>query len=209
MTSSGDASITVEQVAAVFAGELEGFGVDEVLDAEGIDPSVWPDARARVLAAVADDPDEHARYTAALQKAQDHLHCDVRPLFDDVNAWVAFVHAVDTEPFAALAAAHGLVSNDLSRLERHWRKRLSEDASLRERAKELRRSPAPLPPLVVGERKLVPSPFASATTSAAASARARAELAHVHDDGLDLAAAAPHGDDLCDDPVGRRARGCS
>ncbi len=154
------ASIPLEQVAAVFAGEQEGFALEEVLDVEGIDAAIWEDARADALLRVATDPEEHARYAEALQESQDRLHCDVKPVFSDVAAWVAFVHLTEKQPFAALAAKHALVPNDLCRLERHWRERLDSDRALSHRARLLREDPPDLPPLVVGERTLVPSPYA-------------------------------------------------
>lgn len=81
-------------------------------------------------------------------------------MFDDLAAWVAFVHTTQKQPFSTLAATHDLVPNDLSRLQRHWRQRLDADRALSQRARILREDPPSLPPLTVGERKLVPSPYA-------------------------------------------------
>lgn len=165
MTEASDKAIPLEQIAAVFAAEQEGFALEEVLAVEGIESELWEPARAESIVSVATDVEQHARYTEALIASQDRLHCDVAPVFDDVSAWVAFVHAVDKASFATLASTHGLVSNDLSRLERHWRTRFAEDAALSKQAKALRKSPPALPALVVGERTLVPSPYAKAKDS--------------------------------------------
>lgn len=56
------APIPLEQVAAVFAAEQEGFALEEVLAVEGIEAPAWEDARAHTLLQVATDREAHARY---------------------------------------------------------------------------------------------------------------------------------------------------
>jgi hypothetical protein len=162
MSDSSSSVLPLEQVAAILAAEQEGFAIEEILAVEGVSEEAWTKARASWLDQATSDPSVHQRYAAALVAAQDRLHCDVTPLFDHVSAWIALLRAFPLQPRGELLSKHRLTLGDLARLERHWRQKFAASAALSKEASELRSAsdPPALPALHVGERKLVPSPYA-------------------------------------------------
>jgi len=158
-------TLPLEQLAAILAAEQDGFAIDEILAVEGVSEEDWQEARERLLPAIVDDVDAHARYQRALIDAQDRLACPVSPLYEDMRAWVAFLHVAEGVPLQDLLDDHGLTANDVARLQRHWRDRFAGDPSLARQAGRLRKAEPPpeLGILQVGERELTPSPYAAGT----------------------------------------------
>lgn len=95
-------------------------------------------------------------YQAALEAAQDGYHRSVEPLYEDVEAWVAYSLALGARTgTAALLSEKGLTLGDLARLERHWRQRMEQDPAIAEQAKQAKETVVgkPLPDIVIGPRE--------------------------------------------------------
>jgi hypothetical protein len=154
-----DGGVPLAQFAAVTAALAEGFPLDAVLAVEELDAERWAAADLAWTAQLAGGGEALARYEAALASAEDRLARRVAPIEDDLGAWLAFLDASSrAKDPAAFLAGHGLGTNDLARLGRRWRRRMSADRALEKRAADLRRQgPGALPPLRVGNAKLVPS----------------------------------------------------
>jgi hypothetical protein len=160
------AGVPLMQLAAVAAARAEGFPIEEVLDAEGLEPAAYraADIAYKIRLANAAEREQLAEaYKAELARAEDRLSRDVSPLDDDVDAWVRFLgtYSAQSAPTDWLAAI-GLSLPDLSRLARIWGRRLESDESLRKRIEKAARDKKPydVSSLKVSPPKLVPSPVA-------------------------------------------------
>jgi hypothetical protein len=151
--------VPLGQVAWVLAAEQDGFTLANILAKEGLDVERYERARADVVERVAVDPDLYEEYSEAQRLAQDRLHCPIKPLYDDLAAWLALSALIDVEGYDQAAGARGLTWNDVARLERHWQRRLRADGRLDRRARQFRRDGVALPELQIGQRHLVRSPW--------------------------------------------------
>jgi hypothetical protein len=158
--------ISLVQLAAVAAARAQGFSLEEALDIEGLEPAQYRQADVACKAQLADPAAGAATFAAyekELARAEERLARRVRPIDEDLAAWVHFLGAYGAHPAPAeLLAGLGLAMPDLARLGRLWAQKLSADASLRQRAEKLGREkpPAAPPPLRVEPARLVPSPDA-------------------------------------------------
>lgn len=141
--------ISLAEYAAVEAALAEGFGLDEVLEVEGIELPPWSAAAPRWKRRLVDAPALFAAYEEELARAEDWLEREVTPLRMDLAAWVAFLdaYAAHPQPLELLRASK-LGMNDMSRLSRAWELRMKDDPSIKRRIAELRkRAPLLLPPI--------------------------------------------------------------
>jgi hypothetical protein len=157
---------SLAQYAAVVAALAEGFALDAVLAVEGVRATDWRRAarawRTHLVeqAAKKDGSELFQHYEKELATAEDRLGRSVAPLDDDLNAWLAFLHAwaAEAEP-AALLEQLGMTMNDVARLRRRWDARMASDERLRKQAEdEAKGARRALPPIRLGEALLRPSP---------------------------------------------------
>jgi hypothetical protein len=154
-----EVELSVEGLAAVHAGELDGFTVAEVLATEGISAGMWTKGRAGLTRDVARDPRTFSEYRRHLEVAQDRLFREVSPLFEDAGAWATFLALSDARGVDVVLRAHDLTHGDLARLERHWRRCAERDVLLGKRLQQLRARVSKEPELrvVVGARRPRPA----------------------------------------------------
>lgn len=142
--------ISLAEYAAVQAGLGEGLELDAVLELEGIDPAVWPDAEDAwsdlLLEDLEADGPLESEYDARLAEGQERYGRRVPPLDEDLAKWLDFVRiwAADAEPIAFLERL-GLRPADVLRLQRMWSGRLAAEPALQQEAREiLERDPGDL-----------------------------------------------------------------
>jgi hypothetical protein len=154
--------VTLDGYAGVVAGLAEGLPIADVLRNERVDPAVWPDAEEAFQDLLADDEEGlvQARFDELLAAAQTRYGRSVKPLDDDVGAWLDFARlfAAAEEPLSFLASL-GVRSTDLLRLHRCWAERIADDPQVADAARAaLEREPRALPALLFGDRVLRPPP---------------------------------------------------
>jgi len=150
-----DEQLGLEALARVEAAEQDDVPLEEVLAELEVEQDAWWGARPSLIEKASQDAGSFKSYQAALETAQDGYHRSVEPLFDDVEAWVAYSLALGAPTgCAALLTEKGLTLGDLGRLERHWRQRMQEDPATAKRAKEAKEAVMgkPLPDIVIGPR---------------------------------------------------------
>ena len=154
--------LALAHYAAVKAAVAEGFTLDEVLTVEGLSPEDFKRADATWKTELATNPHLLGKYAEALAHAEGRLDRTVEPLAVDAAAWTSFLAAIETHEHALdLLATLGLGVNDLSRLARHWSRRLEAEPALAKRLAELRKkTSAAIPTIKVGPPILRPSPMA-------------------------------------------------
>lgn len=160
--------VPLMQLAAVAAARAEGFPMEEVLAAEGLELAAYRRADVAYKIRLADPAHRErlvADYEKELERAEDRLTRKVSPIDEDVDAWVRFLasYAAQSTP-ADWIAALGLSLPDLSRLSRMWRRRFESDETLERRAEDASRDKKPydVSSLRVAAPKLVASPAARA-----------------------------------------------
>ena len=163
--------VALLQLAAIHAAQAEGFSLQQVLEIEGLPELHWFEAEVSWKARLVGDPAIFARYEQLVAEHQGRLGRPVTPLDDDLRAWVAFLRAYGSHPAPfELLAELGLGLNDLARLSRLWRRRFDSEANQAKQAEKLaakhelrwqRHAQLPeLPPIQVGEPRLLPSELA-------------------------------------------------
>lgn len=163
--------VELEQVAAVHADLEAGFPLAEVLAVENIDAARWPYLEAAWKVSLVDEPEVFARYEAARAEHRRRLARPVKPLDEDVDAWVVFLRCYEEadDPFALLAGLR-MSLGDMALLGEHWGRRFDASTKLAQRAAkvslrlesrfERHGERAPVPFIEVGEPRLVASPAA-------------------------------------------------
>jgi hypothetical protein len=147
--------ISLARYAAVMAAVAEPFPRGRVLALEEIDPEaflaaeiVWKQRLARR------DGPVFGRFALELAAAEDWLIRRVTPLYQEPEAWAAFLAAMRAQPARVLEET-GLGSNDFARLSRHWARLAREDRGLAaDVADHLGRGPSELPRIVAEPRRL-------------------------------------------------------
>lgn len=142
--SSSTPSITLSQFAGIRAALTEGHPLERVLAQEGVPAWRWRDLERELTTQVTSDPEAFARYAEDLERAENHLDRPVRPLDDDIAAWVGFLEAYRVGG-QALLDRHALRATDVGRLQREWKLRLEGDDDLRREAERLTERPPPPP----------------------------------------------------------------
>lgn len=167
------AGVSLVQLASVAAARAEGFSLEQILNAEGLEAEAYRAADIEYKRRLV-EPDERdrlaANYTQELARAEDRLGRKVSPLDDDIEAWVRFLGAYGTQSAPAeWLVTLGLIPPDLSRLSRNWKQRLDADEGLRKKAEKSAREKKPYDAssLSVVPAKLVPSPLAKRLEKAA------------------------------------------
>ncbi|TKD11749.1 hypothetical protein [Polyangium fumosum] len=156
--------LSLAHYAAVKAAVAEGFTLDEVLATEGLSPEDFKRADTTWKTELAADQHLLGRYAEALAHAEGRLDRTVEPLSIDATAWANFLTAIETHEHPLdLLATLGLGMNDLSRLARHWSRRLEAEPALAKRLAELRKKDSgSIPTIKIGPPMLRPSPMARA-----------------------------------------------
>lgn len=160
----------LDALARVEAADQDDIPLDEVLRELNVEEPAWLSARPSLIQQASENASAFKSYQAALESAQDGYHRSVEPLYDDVEAWVAYSLALGAPAgTAALLSEKGLTLGDLARLERHWRQRMQQDPSVAKQAKEAKQTVVgkPLPDIVVGPRKAPDAPNESPATAPA------------------------------------------
>ncbi|HRI63236.1 MAG TPA: hypothetical protein PK156_03340 [Polyangium sp.] len=164
------AGVSLVQLAAIAAARAQGFPLEEILNAEGLEMDAYRAADIEYKCRLADSGERErltAAYQAELSRAEDRLQRQISPLDDDIESWVRFLgtYGEQSSPAEWLTAL-GLTSTDLSRLSRIWEKRLDTDVALGKRAEKLAKQKRPydISSLRVALAKLVPSPLAKSQT---------------------------------------------
>ncbi|TKC98170.1 hypothetical protein [Polyangium fumosum] len=158
--------VSLAQYAAIRAAVAEGFALDAVLEVEGIPTHAFTRADLEWKRRIAGDQKLLDVYMAELARAEDLLARSVKPIADDVVAWVSFLAALEAhmQPFELLEH-HGLGVNDLSRLQRRWAARIEQEPALDKRIAELRKKGSrPVVEISVGPPVLRPSRMATVCT---------------------------------------------
>jgi hypothetical protein len=137
-------TLTIAQYAGIHAALADGFTLDEVLEQEGIPDWRWPGLDLELADTITNDPDAFSAYGTYLTQAEDWLRRTIDPLDSDVAAWTGFVAAYKDRG-ERLLLDHRLMPADVGRLQRAWRRRFDQDASLRRHAAELTKKPPPAP----------------------------------------------------------------
>lgn len=160
------AGVSLLQLAAVAAARAEGFSLEEILVAEGLEATTYRAADIAYKSGLVDATKREelaADYQKELTAAEDRLARKVSPIDEDVDAWVRFLgtYGAQSAPADWLVTL-GLNLPDLSRLSRSWKRRLESDDHLRKRAEKSARDKKPydISSLRVSPVKLVPSPVA-------------------------------------------------
>ncbi len=164
------AGVSLVQLAAIAAARAQGFPLEEILNAEGLEMDAYRAADIEYKCRLADSGERErliAAYQEELSRAEDRLQRQISPLDDDIESWVRFLgtYGEQSSPAEWLTAL-GLTSTDLSRLSRTWKKRLDTDVALGKRAEKLamQKMPYDISSLRVALAKLVPSPLAKPQT---------------------------------------------
>jgi len=166
VVSGSPLGISLRQFAGIRAALTEGFPLSDVLDQEGVPQWRWPALERELTVRITADPQAFEAFTADLQTAEDHLSRQVRPIDEDLAAWVGFIEAYRTGG-QALLDAHGLRPTDVGRLQRKWQTSLSEDDELRQRAEKLGQRPPPSPTQIeAGSAELTPFPWTPGSAEA-------------------------------------------
>lgn len=164
--SSALPSISLSQFAGIRAALTEGHALETVLAQEGVPAWRWPDLERELTVQVTGDPDAFARYAEDLARAEDHLDRQVKPLDDDVGAWVGFLAAYRSGG-QALLDVHDLRATDVARLQRKWKVKLEEDDALRQRAERISQQPPPPPDTIhAAPGELQPFPWSPGAEAA-------------------------------------------
>jgi len=164
--------VALEQYAGVVAALADEVALEEVLANEQIEPTAWPPIDVAWKVAIAGGSVEGPLFKAFSEKrdeAEDWLARPVKPLEDDLAAWMGFLAAYGKHaaPCELLASA-GLRLPDLGRLQRRWARRFAEDRELAKRAAEIAKAPPAAPPKVsVGKLVLKPFPWSPGPGAAA------------------------------------------
>jgi hypothetical protein len=161
--------ITVELYAGIKAAVAEGFEIERVLRAEGLDPAIWPKADAAWKVRLTRHPGAlFSLYKEKLWEAEDCLSRAVSPLDSDLEAWVSFLKAYSSHssPYDLLRGL-GLGLNDVSRLGRRWSRRMVQERSFEKRAAELGKGkPKALPRVTTEPPQLKPFPWSKRQATA-------------------------------------------
>lgn len=140
--------VSLAQYAAVEAGTAAGLPLDVVLANEQVPAEDWPDAEEGWADRILDEDDEDEpllkAYEERLAEAQDRYGRAVKPLDDDLGAWLDFVRrwSADDDPNEMVTRV-GLRPADVLLLHRRWASRIARDPSIAERAKDILSAPAP------------------------------------------------------------------
>lgn len=160
------AGVPLGQLAAIAAASAEGFSLEEILNAEGLEAASYRAADVAYKRRLIDPAQRErlcANYQNELAQAEDRLARKVTPIDEDIDAWVRFLGTYGSQSAPAdWLLAIGLVLPDLSRLSRRWKQRLDADDALCERAEKSARDKKPydVSSLRVSPAKLVASPLA-------------------------------------------------
>lgn len=160
------AGVSLVQLASIAAARAEGFSLEEILNAEGLDVGAYRAADIEYKKRLVEPNDRErlaADYAQELARAEDRANRKISPLDEDVEAWVRFLGAYGNQAAPAdWLGALGLTSPDLARLSRNWKQRMETDDDLRKKAEKSAREDKPYDAssLKVLPAKLVPSPLA-------------------------------------------------
>lgn len=160
------AGVPLMQLAAVAAARAEGFPLEEILNAEGLEAASYRAADVSYKRKLVDPAEREvlcANYQNELAQAEDRLARKVSPIDEDIDAWVRFLGTYGNQSAPAdWLLAMGLTLPDLSRLSRAWKRRLDADDALCKRAEKSARDKKPyeVSSLRISPAKLVPSPLA-------------------------------------------------
>lgn len=154
--------VSLEQYAAVHAAVSEGFELDRVLDHEGLSYEHWAAADEAWAEQMMDDAatDElelSQRYDLFFVARQNLFRRSIKPLDDDLQAWLDFVRVWSAmeDPLAACADL-GLGNSDVLRLSRHWAIRIAEEEDIKQQALAImKQSPGEIPSIEVAPAYLV------------------------------------------------------
>jgi len=136
--SGAESALTLEEYAAVHAGQSSGYDLVEVLHDQSIASTVWDAGEAPWRDAIAADMVGEgalgAQYDRCLRRAYARYARRVEPLENDLEAWLSFFGKWSTHPRQhTILARVGLQAMDVLRLHEHWSSRFDEDADLREK----------------------------------------------------------------------------
>lgn len=188
MAAERSIDLTLAQYAAMLAGLAEGHELARVLAHEGIDPATWPDAAEAWAGRLAEAAsDLQAQFDEHLGAAQDRYGRRLRPLDEDLRAFLDFRRRWSTDPDPpALLARLGVRLGEVARLSRLWSTRLAADPALAEQAQAiLPEEPGEMPAITPVAVELPPVPAGAIPVSASLPNE------HEDDDEPDETTAAP------------------
>ncbi|WP_437334285.1 hypothetical protein [Sorangium sp. So ce394] len=141
--------------AAVHAALSEGFSLDAALLRERVSPASWGDAEpawaARLAESAGGDQALLGRYDALLAEARARFSRRMRPIDEDLRAWLGFLRAWSSSgDHLAFLDARGVRFSDIARLQLRWAERIASDAGLREQVLAIvGEPPGPCPDIAV------------------------------------------------------------
>lgn len=177
---AGLEGVPLDVYAHVRAALAEGFRLNEVLELQGVKPAVWAREDLAWKQKLSSDPQEFKRFEQELVLAEDWLDREIKPLRDDLTAWVAFLDAYLSQP-SRFDFVTGLKMrmSDVGRLQRRWELRMKAAPAVEKKAVELRRKPLLPPEINVAESVLKRSrnakPLAAVNVPTAVATTAPAE----------------------------------
>lgn len=144
--------VRLETYAGIVTALAEGIALEDVLAQENVDPEVYGDAEFELRNRMAQDAALMDAFRQHCATAEDALSRKVTPLDDDASAWVGFNAAMTASGDAlAFLSAAGLNANDLSRLQRRWRKRAETSKETKQALSDAAKKPAPAPAKIDAE----------------------------------------------------------
>lgn len=186
--------LTIEQYAGVTTALREELPLEAILAQEQIEPSAWEHAERVWREAIGNAPDLHLQLIQAQRVAEDSLARKIDPLSDDPAAWAGLLGAlaISDSPMTVLGPL-GLNVNDLGRLGRQWKRKVSADPKLaQELAAHAGKAPAPtnvrVEPVALKPFPWTPKPKESSVNGPRGLAEARAGVLPIATD-VDLYAA--------------------
>ncbi|WP_437733580.1 hypothetical protein [Sorangium sp. So ce1335] len=153
--------VSLARYAAVHAALSEGSSLDAALLRERVPPASWSDAEpawaARLAESAAGDQALLGRYDALLSEARARFSRRIRPIDEDLRAWLGFLRAwSSSDDHLAFLDARGVRFSDIARLQIRWAERIASDAGLREQALVIAREPLGSCPEIAVDPGMVP-----------------------------------------------------
>ncbi|WP_437316073.1 hypothetical protein [Sorangium sp. So ce385] len=150
-----EGGVSLSRYAAVHAALSEGFSLDAALVRERVSLASWGDAEpawaARLAESAGGDQALLGRYDALLAEARARYSRRIRPIDEDVRAWLGFLRAWSSSgDHLAFLDARGVRFSDIARLQIRWAERIASDAGLREQVLAIAgEPPGPCPEIAV------------------------------------------------------------
>ncbi|MFO0549564.1 MAG: hypothetical protein U0271_14320 [Polyangiaceae bacterium] len=138
--------VRLETYAGIVTALAEGISLEDVLKQENVDAEVYADAEFELRNRMSQEPAVMEAFRQHCATAEDTLSRKVAPLDNDAAAWVAFNSAMTSSGDALTFLSDlGLNANDLSRLQRQWRKRAESSKETKQALADAAKKPGAAP----------------------------------------------------------------